>query len=164
MSEMRRIPDHELQPAAPPPESFTHQRPLYVIARMMPIPNPKEPTIITLPGGHLLTGMHTIPRAIEHTANEIAREQQIITSADAHLYLPKEAAHNTHGFSVKQVIRTPLPNMANFVDHPTPADHDLPLEMHAYSNLVELLDGQPGREIEVAYLRAFGEYALRRLG
>lgn len=162
VSGFKTIPDDQLQPSKVPLElSRTHQIPLYVVALMEP--SPKDPSIITLKGGRLMTGMRTAPRPIEHDANEIARKEQIISTAHARLYLPEEGPIYTQGFSVRRAGKTPLPDIADFVTNPVVEEHGFPLELHAYSNLVERLKNLPGYELDVAYLRAFGAYALRNV-
>lgn len=123
-----------------------------------------EPAIITQPGGQLLTGTRNVVRSIERDANEVARKHQITTTAHAWLHLPDGPIPYTQGYSVQRANHSPLPDMADFTTHSTPTDHDLPLELHSYSQLLERLDEHPGSETEAAYLRAFGDFILNRAG
>lgn len=149
----------ELQPALPALPNDLHEIPLYVVAFKEPLT--ANPAIITQPGRRLMLGKRIVARSIERDANEIARSHQIISSAHTRLALPfnKEDPY-TQGYSVRPADRTPLPNIADFTRQGYAEDHSLPLEVHAYSDLVEQLADMPGRELELAYLRKFGEQAL----
>jgi hypothetical protein len=161
ISGFRSIPDDELQP---PKQSFEpsrlHQVPLHVVIHQEG--NPQDPPIITLRGAKLLQGMCTIPKGTELLAKELAANEDITTAAHAQLSIAEEGGTYTRGYSLRHVRGTLLPEMADFVRHPTIEKHSLPLELHAYSNLVEYLDQLPGRELDAAYLKAFGKYVLSR--
>lgn len=160
VSGFKTIPDDQLQPSKVPLElSRTHQTPLYVVAFKESLS--KDPSVITLPGGHLMTGLRNATRSIERDANDIARRNEVLSTAYARLQLPEEGAFFSLGYSVRRAGRTPLPDIADFVNNPVVDEHGLPLELHAYSNLVERLDGLSGYELDVAYLRAFGAYVLK---
>lgn len=130
-----------------------------------------EPAIITRPGGRLLTGTRTIvdPNikydrcpSIERDATEIAREHQITATAHAQLHLADGPIPYTQGYSVQRANHSALPNIADFTNHSTPTEHDLPLELHTYSRLLVQLDGHAEFRTEAAYLRAFGDFVLNR--
>jgi hypothetical protein len=155
------VSEEKLQAAAPDEVSNTHQIPLYVVAFKESLTH--DPAIITLPGRRLLLGRRVAARSIEHDANEIAREHQLISSAHARLALPfnKDEPY-TQGYSVRRANHTPLPNIADFTQTRYEEDHGLPLELHAHSRLLEQLESLKGRELQAAYLRKFGELALSR--
>ena len=157
------ISEEKLEAVAPPKESNTHQIPLYVVAFKESAT--KDPSIITRPGMRLLLGNRTATRSIEHDANKIARQHQIISSAHARLSLPfdKDEPY-TQGYSVRRANHTPLPNIADFTRTEYEEEHGLPLELHDYSTLVEQLDQIPDRQLEAAYLRKFGDFMLTRHG
>jgi hypothetical protein len=133
---------------------------LYVVA--FEAMHANEPAIITQRGGRLLMGRRTAVRSIERDANEIALEHQIRASAHARLLLPNAEYPNTQGFSIRPATHTALPDMADFTHHSTPTKHQLPLELHNLSDLTERLSNQEGREVELGYLRAFGDFVLNR--
>lgn len=161
ISGFRPISDEDLQPAERPEEpSLLHQVPLHVVIHQEG--NPQDPPIITLRGAKLLHGICTIPKGTELLAKELAASKDITAAAHAQLSLSEHGAVYTRGYSLRHVRGTLLPEMADFVHHPTIEDHRLPLERHAYSNLVEYLDQLPGRELDAAYLKAFGKYVLNR--
>jgi hypothetical protein len=121
-----------------------------------------EPTIITQPGGRLFTGTRTVVRSIERDATEIAKKHQITATAHAWLHLADGQIPHTQGYSVERATHSPLPDMADFTTHATPTAHDLPLELHSYSRLLNHLSGDAELQTEAAYLRAFGDFVLNR--
>lgn len=158
MSHFETIPDADLQPAARGPESSTHQTPLYVVA--FTGEHLKHPKIITLRGAHLLRGLRNSVQSIGRNANDIAAIHQLRTTAHHWLYVPKEEAQGSLGYSVARAHRSPLPLMADFTRTEPTADHTMKLELHDYDQLNEYLTDQPDRQLEASYLRAFGAVVL----
>ena len=159
MPGFERIPDEHLMPPAPREPSAVHQTPLYVVA--FTGEHMKHPDIITLPGARLLRGRRNSVQSIERNAKEIAASHQLFTSADRSLALPKDEAEGSLGYSVSRAHRSTMPPMADFRHTNITADHDLPVELHDYDQLIDFLESQPDRTLEARYLRAFGAYALK---
>ena len=156
----------DAQPAPPnPTPSNFHDIPIHVIV-FKEATDSQVPNIITRPERRLFLGSRNITRPIIDDASEAAEEYEIETLKRDHarLYSADKAAGRSMGYSLRRAPDVALPDMADFIHHPYIEDHGLPLEIHDLHTLIEQLETIPGREIDLAYLRAFGAIALQQPG
>lgn len=98
----------------------------------------------------------------ENDARNIARiHGNLIVSADRSLILPDNPHPRTQGYSVRLATSTIHPSVADRRAGNFDTPHEHTIERHSFSNLLEYLQDQPDREIDIYYLQVFGHLALR---
>lgn len=134
----------------------THQTPMYVF----PVINHDK--LLTLPEGTLINGLRNSVTSYERNAIQIAQKHQLAVKGLGCLVLPENKDVIAYGYVVEPAYKTKVPDYADLTVGDADSNHDLPLELHHPESLLELLEDQPNRDTEAAFVRAFGSYVLRR--
>ncbi|MFZ2836304.1 hypothetical protein D3C85_1356040 [compost metagenome] len=139
--------------------SDTHQMPFFVL------PTLENNNIFTLPGGNLIRGMRNAVTSHEQNAIAIAGRHGLGVKARGGLSLPIKPDVRAYGFVVEPAWRTAIPEYADFT-HSSAQDplHHYALELHEHEALLDQLEEEakqePVRQLDVAFVRAFGGFIL----
>jgi hypothetical protein len=139
---------------APQQSPSMHQTPFYVL------PTLGHNNLLTLPGGELISGLRNAVTSHERNAIHIARMHDLAVKGRGSLMLPKEEKLDGYGFVVEPAWKTAVPEYADFTKNSQIGQHNKPLELHNYHEILEQLDDTPEHHNRIVLIRAFGDFVL----
>lgn len=151
----KRTLDHEqTRQQAPQQSPSMHQTPFFVF------PTLESNKLLTLPDAKLINGLRNAVASHERNAIQIAQAHRLAVKGRGSLLLPRTGSVDGYGFVVEPVWKTPIPEYADFTDNDITEDHQNPLELHDYRDLIERFSDEPDRRNQLTFLKAFGDFVL----